>query len=134
MTDTFTDAARAVFATRALAHVATVDEEGAPYVTPVWVDLEGDDILINTALGRVKARHLANDPRVALSMTDPDDPEVVVAVRGTVTRFTTEGADDAIDRLAHKYLGVDRFGDRRPGQVRVSVYISPEHISMQPAD
>lgn len=134
MPDTFTNAARALFATKALAHVATVDEEGAPYVTPVWVDLEGDEVLINTALGRVKARHLANDPRVALSMTDLDNPEVAVTLRGRVSRFTTEGADDAIDRLAKKYLGVEEFGDRRPGQVRVSVYISPDHISMQPAD
>ncbi|MGC1420495.1 MAG: PPOX class F420-dependent oxidoreductase [Acidimicrobiales bacterium] len=134
MPDTFTNAARALFATRALAHVATVDEEGAPYVTPVWVDLEGDEVLINTALGRVKARHLANDPRVALSMTDPDNPDVAVTLRGTVSRFTTEGADDAIDRLAKKYLGVEEFGDRRPGQVRVSVYITPDHISMQPDD
>jgi len=134
MPDTFSPQARALFATKALAHVATVGEDGAPYVTPVWVDLEGDEILINTALGRVKARHLANDPRVALSMTDPDDPEVGLAVRGTVSRFTTEGADDAIDRLAKKYLGVERFGDRRPGQVRVSVYITPDHISMQPTD
>jgi PPOX class probable F420-dependent enzyme len=134
MTDTLTDAARALFATRGLAHVATVGEDGAPYVTPVWVDLEGDEILINTALGRVKARHLANDPRVALSLTDPDDPENAIAVRGTVTRFTTEGADADIDRLAKKYLCVDSFPDRRVEDVRVSVYIRPDHISMQPGD
>ncbi|MDE3065554.1 MAG: PPOX class F420-dependent oxidoreductase [Acidobacteriota bacterium] len=134
MTDAFTDAARSLFSTRALAHVATVGEDGAPYVTPVWVDLVGDEILINTALGRVKARHLASEPRVALSVCDPDDPNAVVAVRGTVTRFTTEGADADIDRLAKKYLGVERFEGGGEGEIRVSVYIRPDHISMQPED
>jgi len=134
MTDTFTPAARALFATTALAHVATVGEDGAPYVTPVWVDLEGDEILINTALGRVKARHLASDPRVAISIADPADPYNVVALRGTVTRFTTEGANDDIDRLAKKYLGHDHFAGGGPDQIRVSVYIRPDHISMQPED
>jgi len=134
MSDTFTPAARALFATTALAHVATVDEDGAPYVTPVWFDLEGDEILINTALGRVKARHLANDPRVAICIADPADPYNVIALRGTVTRFTTEGADADIDRLAKKYLGHEHFQGRRDDEIRVSVYIRPDRISMQPED
>jgi PPOX class probable F420-dependent enzyme len=134
MPDTFTDAARALFATKALAHVATVDEDGAPYVTPVWVDLDGDELVINTALGRVKARHLATDPRVAVSLTDPDEPERAIALRGVVSRFTTEGADEVIDRLAHKYLGVERFEGGRVDEVRVTVRILPERISMQPED
>ena len=67
MADTFTPAARAIFEKKVLAHVATLDADGAPYVTPVWVELEGDDIVINTALGRAKARNLASDPRVAVS-------------------------------------------------------------------
>lgn len=134
MSDTLTSAARALFATRALANVATVDEDGAPYVTPVWVDLDGDEIIINTALGRVKARHLATDPRVAIAVTDLDDPSAVIALRGTVTGFTTEGADAVIDRLARKYLGVDRFEGGRDGEIRVTVRIRPDRISMQPSD
>ena len=74
MSDTFTEASRAIFAKRVLAHVASLDPDGAPNVTPVWVELDGDDIVINTALGRAKARNLATDPRVALSLTDPEDP------------------------------------------------------------
>ena len=74
MTDTFTDASRAIFAKKVLAHVASLDPDGSPNVTPVWVELDGDDIVINTALGRAKARNLANDERVAISLTDPDDP------------------------------------------------------------
>ena len=132
MPDSFTEASRAIFAKRVLAHVATLDPDGSPNVTPVWVELDGNDIVINTALGRAKARNLAADPRVAVSLTDPDDPETVIAVRGTVVRFTTEGADEGIDRLARKYTGAESFVRSREGEVRVSVRIQPDRIARQP--
>ena len=133
MTDTFTPAARAIFAKRVLAHVASLEADGSPNVTPVWVELDGDDIVINTALGRAKARNLASDARVAVSLTDPDDMSEVIAVRGTVTTFTTEGADEVIDRFAKKYLGVDSFEGRRVGEIRVTVKITPDRIARQPS-
>jgi PPOX class probable F420-dependent enzyme len=132
LADTFTAASRAIFAKRVLAHVASLGPDGEPNVTPVWVELDGDDIVINTALGRAKARNLASDARVAISLTDPDDPSVVVAVRGTVVGFTTVGADEVIDRLAKKYLDVDAYPNRREGEIRVTVRIQPERISRQP--
>ena len=132
MTDTFSPASRAIFEKQVLAHVASLDADGAPNVTPVWVMLDGDDIVINTALGRAKARNLANDARVAVSIVDPDDNHGVIAVRGTVTGFTTIGADEVIDRLAKKYTGEDSYPFRREGEVRVTVRITPERISMQP--
>ena len=97
MSETFTTAARAIFAKKVLAHVATLEPDGSPQVTPVWVELDGDNIVINTALGRAKARNLASDPRVAVSLTDPDEPEDAICVRGTVVGFTTIGGDD-VDR------------------------------------
>jgi PPOX class probable F420-dependent enzyme len=133
MTDSFSPAARAVFEKKVLAHVASLDADGAPNVTPVWVELDGEDIVINTALGRAKARNLASDERVAVSLTDPDDPYVVIAVRGTVVGFTTDGADETIDRLASKYLGVDSYPMRREGEIRVNVRIHPDRIARQPA-
>ncbi len=132
MTETFTDAARAIFAKRALAHVASLEPDGSPNVTPVWVELDGDDVIINTALGRAKARNLASDPRVAVSIVDPDDPYVVVALRGTVVTFTPAGADEVIDRLAKKYRAVDAYPFRSEGEVRVTVRIRPDRISVQP--
>jgi len=57
--------------------------DGAPQVTPVWVMLDGEDIIINTALGRAKARNLASDSRVAVSLTDPDDLYAAIVVRGS---------------------------------------------------
>jgi len=133
MSDTFSPASRAIFDKKVLAHVATLGPDGAPQVTPVWVMLDGDDIVINTALGRAKARNLANDGRVAVSLTDPDDLYTAIVVRGSVTGFTTEGGDEVIDQLAKKYLGVDSYPMRREGEIRVTVRITPERISQQPA-
>jgi PPOX class probable F420-dependent enzyme len=132
MADTFTPAARAVFAKQVLAHVASLGPDGEPNVTPVWVELDGDDIVINTALGRAKARNLASDSRVAVSLSDPDDSQSAIAVRGTVVGFTTEGADAVIDRLAKKYMGADSYPFRKEGEIRVTVRIQPDRISMQP--
>ena len=132
MAESFSAAARAIFDKPVIAHVASLGPDGAPYVSPVWVELDGDDVVMNTALGRVKARNLATDPRVALSLTDPDDDEVCVVVLGTVVGFTTKGAEDVIDRLAKKYTGSDVFLDRRVGQVRVTVTIRPDRIARQP--
>jgi PPOX class probable F420-dependent enzyme len=132
MADTFSPASRAIFDKKVLAHVATLGPDGAPQVTPVWVMLDGDDIIINTALGRAKARNLASDSRVAVSLTDPDNQYAAIVVRGSVIGFTTEGADDVIDQLAKKYLDVDSYPMRREGEIRVTVRISPDRISQQP--
>jgi PPOX class probable F420-dependent enzyme len=133
MPDTFSPASRAIFEKKVLAHVATLGPDGAPQVTPVWVMLDGDDIIINTALGRAKARNLASDARVAVSLTDPDDIYTAIVVRGSVTGFTTEGGDEVIDQLAKKYLDVDSYPMRREGEIRVTVRIHPDRISQQPA-
>ena len=109
MADTFSPASRAIFEKKVLAHVATLGPDGAPQVTPVWVMLDGEDIIINTALGRAKARNLASDSRVAVSLTDPDNLYAAIVVRGSVTGFTTEGADEVIDQLAKKYLDVEKL-------------------------
>ena len=132
MTDTFSEKSRAIFDKKVLAHVASLGADGAPYVTPVWCELDGDDIVINTALGRAKARNLASDARVAVSLTDPDNPYDCIAVRGTVATFTTVGADEVIDRFAKKYMGLDTYPLRREGEVRVTVRIHPDRIAMQP--
>jgi PPOX class probable F420-dependent enzyme len=102
--------------------------DGSPQSTPVWVDVEGDEIVINTAEGRAKARNLREDPRVALSATDPDNPYEAVIVRGWVTDMTHEGADEHIDRLAKKYLDRERYPFRQRGEQRVKVYITPEVV------
>jgi PPOX class probable F420-dependent enzyme len=107
-----------------LAHVATVDEDGTPHVTPVWVDTDGEHILFNTAKGRIKYNNLARNPAVAVSVVDKGDDFRTLWVKGTV-ELVEEGADEHIDRLAKKYLGKDKYPFRNPTEQRVIVRIKP---------
>jgi PPOX class probable F420-dependent enzyme len=125
---TIPDAYRDLFDKKAFAHLATVGPDGAPQVTPVWVDYDGTHVRFNTAKGRVKVRNLRNDPRVALSIIDPDNPYRYVQVRGRITEETEQGADAHIDALAKKYLGQDKYPFRKPGEKRVTYKVLPESV------
>jgi PPOX class probable F420-dependent enzyme len=116
-----------------LAHFVTLNPDGSPQVTPVWVDHDGDQILINTAEGRKKPRNLQRDKRVAVEVVDPNDAYKVLSVTGRVIAMEHEGADAHIDKLAKKYLGKDSYPFRRPEEQRVILRIEPERIRMQPA-
>ncbi len=70
---------------------------------------------------------------MAVSVVDPEDPYNVVVVRGTA-ELVDEDADARIDALAKKYLGVDSYPMRRPGEVRVTYRVRTDHIVMQPTD
>jgi len=122
------DTAKDILSKQTFAQLATLMPDGSPQVTPVWVDYEGDQIVINTAEGRTKPRNLRNDPRVALSATDPDNPYEAVIVRGHVSEMTHEGADEHIDAMARKYLGKDKYPFRQVGEQRVKVFIEPEIV------
>ncbi|MDZ7727142.1 MAG: PPOX class F420-dependent oxidoreductase [Dehalococcoidia bacterium] len=110
------------------AHVATIQPGGEPQVSPVWIDLDGDEVVFNTALDRRKARNLDRDPRVALSVHDQQNPYRYIQVRGRVVGKTTDGADDHIDALAKRYLGVDRYPGHEEGVTRVIYRIQPERV------
>ncbi len=133
MTTSLTAKARALIERPVIANVATVDPDGKPQLTPVWIDLEGDNLVFNTAKGRAKEVNLARNPVVAVSVVDPADPYNVVVVRGTVTG-TEEGADAHIDALAHKYLGVDTYPMRQPGEVRIKYTVHADRVVAQPGD
>lgn len=110
---------------KAFAHVATLMPDGSPQVTPVWVDSADGVVVINSARGRVKDRNLKPGVRVALSVQDPDNPYRYMQIRGRIAEVTEKGADAVIDSLAKKYLGVDKYPNRRPGEVRVTYKIEP---------
>ncbi|MEV6979274.1 PPOX class F420-dependent oxidoreductase [Kitasatospora sp. NPDC093806] len=111
-------------------YVATVNADGSPHVSPMWVGAEGELLLFNTSVGRVKERNLRRDPRVCLSLADPADPYDRVQIRGRVVRFVEgEEAERNMDRLAHTYLGVERYGWGIPGERRVVVLIEPTRVS-----
>jgi PPOX class probable F420-dependent enzyme len=119
---------RDLFNKKAFAHIATLGADGAPQVTPVWIDYDGTHIRFNTARGRVKTKNLERNPSVALSIQDPENPYRYVQVKGRVTEMTEAGADAHIDALAKKYLGQDRYPHRKAGEVRVTVKIAPVKI------
>jgi PPOX class probable F420-dependent enzyme len=105
----------------------TLREDGSPHSTIVWVDVEGDKVSFNTALGRAKPRHLEHDPRASVLMADPNNSYKWVAVSGQA-ELTEEGADAQIDKLAKKYLGKDEYPWRNPAETRVKVLIKPEKV------
>jgi PPOX class probable F420-dependent enzyme len=113
----------------AFAEVATLMADGSPQITQVWVDTDGEHILINTAENRQKTRNVRRDPRVAVNVVDPNNAWRLASVRGKVVDVTTDGADDLIDRLAQKYLGQDKYPNRRPDEVRVTLKIAPEKVN-----
>lgn len=118
-----------LFQKRAFANLVTLMPDGSPQVTPVWCDYDGDRVIVNTAKGRQKDRNMRRDPRVAMSLLDPDNPYRYLEVRGTVEEVTEEGALDHIDKMAKKYLNRDKYPFAQPGEVRVLYKIKPIHTS-----
>lgn len=114
-----------------IASLATLLPNGQPQVTPVWFDYDGSYIRVNTATTRQKYRDMERQPRVTVLVTDPDNPYRYLEVRGKVSRMETGGADEHIDQLAKRYLGVDEYPNRVPGEVRVICYIEPRRVSAQ---
>jgi PPOX class probable F420-dependent enzyme len=112
----------------AFAQLATVNSDGSPQVTPVWVDYDGTHVLVNTARGRVKAKNLERNPRVALSISDPENPYRYVGIQGRVVEMIEKGGDAHIDKMAKKYLNKDSYPFRQPGEVRLIVKIAPEKV------
>jgi PPOX class probable F420-dependent enzyme len=100
--------------------------DGSPQITQVWVDTDGEHVLVNTADGRQKTKNVRRDPRVAVNVVDPNNAWRLAMVRGRVVDVTTEGADRLIDELAKKYLDADTYPFRDPSEVRVTLKILPE--------
>jgi PPOX class probable F420-dependent enzyme len=120
-------AARHLLHEKNFAHVATLMGDGSPQVSPVWVDEEDGLIVFNTAEGRLKERNLRRDPRVAISVTDAENPYQGLLVRGRAIEITETGAREHIDGLAKRYRGLDRYPSEE-GEVRLIVRVLPERV------
>src|ERR1700744_5108997 len=118
-----------LFKKKAFANLVTLMPDGGPQVTPVWVDYDGQNIVINTAQGRQKDLNLQRDGRVAMSILDPDNPYRYLEVRGRIVERTTDGAAKHIDAMALKYLGKEKYPWAKPGEVRVIYKLEPEHTT-----
>lgn len=124
-----TDHDRAMLEAPNFASLATTMSDGAPQASVVWIDVDGDTILVNTAEGRTKTENMRRDPRVAICLFAQSDPYRQLMVRGHVTGFVHEGADAHIDALAKKYTGADVYAGHRPDQQRVIVRIAVDGVA-----
>lgn len=110
---------------KAFAHLATVMPDGSPQNTPVWFDFVDGKVRVNSALGRTKTRNMKMGAKVALSIMDPDNPDRYVQLRGTVTGVRQDDvAAKHIDRLAYKYMGLDKNPYAKAEDVRVMFEIT----------
>jgi len=113
---------------KAYLFLATTMKDGTPQVTPVWFNTDGKHILINSAAGRIKDKNMRARPNIALCITDPENPYRYLQIKGKVVEYTTEGADEHIDKLSFKYRGTEMYGSRRPSEQRVTYKIQPIKI------
>jgi PPOX class probable F420-dependent enzyme len=111
-------------------HVATISRDGTPHVVVVWVSVDGDDVLLNGAEGRDWPANLRRDPRVTLTVVNPDNPYEYTSIKGRAVEIAPDGADEHIDALAKKYLDKDDYPFRAPGEVRLKIRVRPEKVRM----
>ena len=115
-----------LLAGRNLAHLGTINPNGTPQVTPVWIDIEDGRPVFNTAEGRHKWRNMLRDPRVTIEVTDAANPFRYVEIRGHA-ELVREGAGEHIELLADKYTGAP-FKGFQPGVARVKVVVTPTRV------
>ena len=120
---------RRLFEGKNFAFVSTVMKDGYPQITPTWIDIEDGNIIVNTAIGRIKQKNVSRDPRLSIALIDQNNSYDMVTVRGKVIeQITGEPAEKHIDKLAKKYLGKDKYPGRSSGEKRVILKVKPERV------
>jgi len=114
------------------AHLATLMPDGSPNVTPVWIGVQGDRILIGSGESSLKIRNLRRDPRLALSVVDFHDPYEEVQIRGHVVEFRDDSKFEVMDEISHKYTGKE-FPFRNPaGRVALIIEVDKARYTKLP--
>jgi PPOX class probable F420-dependent enzyme len=125
---TLPDKARAILDAPEFATIATLLPDGRPHLSVVWIERDGDDVLVSTVKGRQKFRNIERDPRVAVLVYPQESPYEYVEIRGTAT-MTEKGGRELIDRLGFAYRGWDRYpADDGTDNVRVVVRITADKV------
>lgn len=122
------ESVRAIVDGKNFATIGTVNADGSPQTSVVWITRDGDDLLVSTLRGRLKERNLSRDPRASVTVFDQDDPYSYFEARGPVT-LTEEGGDKLINDLALKYTGDDFKGQMGPDHVRVVIRLTPTKLT-----
>lgn len=121
------ESARALVLDRAYGHVVTINCDGSPQVSMVWMDADGDDLIFNTHEGRQKPRNLRRDPRIWVSIPSRHDPQQYLLVSGTA-RVEAAGAVEHVLKIAERFMGRPQTREQWP-QERLIVRITPERIT-----
>ena len=121
-----------LFHEKNLIFIATINFDGSPQLTPVWGDYQDDHILVNTAEGRIKHRNVLHDSRVAVSVVAHDNPLDMTTIRGKVLEIIPDYDYTHADTLAKKYMGLEKYPFKRPGEKRIILKIKPEHVYILP--
>ena len=113
-----------------VAQFVTLMDDGSPQISPVWIDTDGSNLLINTATGRLKTNNIERDSRVAVAVYDPQNPySRVVNVTGIVTNISTSGAIEHINKLSQKYTGQATYQGHNNKEEKLFVTIKPTRIT-----
>ncbi|MCK2215660.1 PPOX class F420-dependent oxidoreductase [Actinomadura sp. ATCC 31491] len=130
MTVPLSDAVRRLLDAPNIGILATINPDGAPQTSAVWMGTDGDDVVISSQAGRRKIRNLERDPRVSLCVFDRADPDRYVEVRGVATVTEDEGRRLVV-RLAERYDGEgagEEYLRLPPEAVRVTIRITPHRV------
>lgn len=119
---------RALLEAPNFAHVATLRKDGTPSVVPVWCHTDGEHVIVNSSEGRAWPAHLDRDPRTTITVMNMQNPYEYAQIFGRVAERTTQDANEVIDSLAKKYLDLDTYPFRQPGEQRVTYRIAPEKV------
>jgi PPOX class probable F420-dependent enzyme len=124
-----TDRLKAVIDGENYAHLTTLDPDGSPQASAMWIMRDGDRIVFNTAEGRRKWRNMREDPRVAISLSPVGEPYRNWSIQGRVEEMRTSDGVEIIDQLAQKYLGKEKYPWLTPEMVRVTVIVDVDRIA-----
>ena len=111
------------------AHLTTMDPDGSPQASAMWIMRDGDQIVFNTAEGRRKWRNMQQDPRVAVSISPVGEPYRNWSIQGRVVDLRTSDGVEVIDQLAQKYLGKEKYPWLTPDMVRVTFIVDVDRVS-----
>ena len=122
------DSVSELFIGKTFAHMATIMPDGLPQVTPVWIDREGEFLLVVSYKGRVKDRNIRRNPKVGLEISDPENPYLFVSVQGEVVEIREAGAEAQLDKLSLRHLGEEKYPWGKPDLIPVLYVIKPVRV------
>lgn len=120
---------RDILEKKGFAHVATIGPHGEPQSNPVWFDWDGRELRFSQTKTRQKVRNLRRDPRISVSITDPENPYRYLELRGRVVGMDEDPDNEFIDAMAKRYIDQDRYPWHQPGDERIVVRVAPEHTT-----